>query len=459
MLNIKLLPKQAEVFRSEQGIDYDIALYQGGFGSGKTFLGALIGLAVCAKNPGCTWLVGADSLTRLSISTCDTYESLLDKASVRYKFNRSDHTIKIPGWDNARIIFKGLDDPQSLRSVNGIGGHLEEASLLSERAFLEFLGRLRQAEPEIPIRVVLTTNPQSTRGWLYEHFVRREGVTVEKIRDKEIKVHRRRVQASTLENPHVSDAFLATLRGSYDEEMYRIMVLGEDGDYSSGLVVKGWSLANIEDIFYNPGLRIYLTCDFNVDPMCWALAHRVNGEYLFFDEIVRENTNIVDTAAEFARKYQAHEAGIIITGDASGNHRGDLAAQANTTRYDVLVKTLSDYGVKNFHLDVNRSNPPIESRIEVWNSLVLNQNGIRRVKVAPRCKQIIKIMENLHYLPGSFQMWQPTPHLLDRDPKSKFLRNDMFDAVSYLTWKYDPKIKPESYRENRPRIRTRSFTA
>lgn len=454
MFDVEPLPKQAHVFLPTPGVDYDIKLYQGGVGSGKTFLGTIKGLTVLEQNPGATWLVASDTMSRLSITTCETYEEVLDAAKISYKHNKSKHFIRIPKWGNARIIFKGIADPKSLRSVNGIGGHIEEASLITENSYLEFMGRLRQAKAGQPIQLILTTNPQATKGWLYDHFVEKSGIDTMEVRKKEIKISRERIIAATLDNPYVSDAFIAGLATSYDEELYKIMVLGLDGNYTAGLVCKGWSsLANVRDIAYDPNRRIYLTCDFNVDPMCWALAHisMLNGQrhYEFFDEIVLENTNIINTVKEFAKRYGQHRAGIIITGDSSGNSRTDGTPDPNQTRYDLLLKTLSDYGVANFALDAPRANPLIESRIEVWNSFVHNQNGERRIAVDPRCKQIIRNMENLRYIPGSSVIWQPTPKQIESDNKQKFERQDMFDAMSYLVNRYDPKIDHGMHKKTR----------
>jgi hypothetical protein len=440
MHKVKLLPKQWEVFNPIPNVDYDIRLYQGGVGSGKTFLGALIGLRTMAQHPGCTWLAVADTWTRLKKTTWESYLELLDESKIKHKPNITDHIIRIPGWD-ARVLFSGVEDPLTLRSLNGIGAHLEEASMLSEAAYLEVMGRLRQNTHGDPIRMVLTTNPPPRKGWLYEHFVTNGGITESEIRGKTVKVNRERVIARTLDNPYVSDAFIAALQSSYDPEMFNIMVLGQDGDYTAGLVCKTWSIANIQPIEYRPDWRIYLTCDFNVDPMCWALAYRVNGEYHFFDEIVIENTNIIQTAEEFARRYRSHTSGIIITGDASGGARSDGTPEPNQTRYKLLAKTLSDNGVRNFSLDSPKANPLIESRIEVWNSFICDSQGTRRIKVDPKCKQLIRNCENLMYQPGVGVISQPSAKSIELDNKKKFERQDMFDAASYLVNRYDPRVE------------------
>jgi PBSX family phage terminase large subunit len=438
MLNVKLLPKQWEVFHPDQDVHYDIKLYQGGVGSGKTFLGSLTGLSVLSKNHGATWLVGADTYARLKITTCETYEELLDSAKVKHKHNKSDHIIKISGWDDARIIFKGVDDPQALRSVNGIGGHLEEASLISEASYLEFLGRLRQAGNEQAIRCLLTTNPQTVKGWLHDHFVVNAGVHTETIRGNEIRVSRRRVIARTLDNPHVSDAFIASLKTSYDEKLWDIMVEGKDGDYTAGLVSYSFSDLNIQDTPYKRDLTLHITCDFNVNPMSWALAHRYNGEYHFFDEVVKENTNIEACVDRFVERYPNHEQWIEINGDASGNARNVQNKEVGGTSYTQMVNRLKQHGYTKVRVNVRDANPAEHDRAAAWNAMVCNADGVRRVYIDPKCKWLIWNCQNLKY-DEKGRIWEPTVNDIRQDDKLKYTKH-VWDAASYLVEKYDPII-------------------
>jgi phage terminase large subunit len=440
MLPIKLLPKQWEVFNPDDGVDYDIKLYQGGVGSGKTFLGAVTGCRTMSENHGSTWIVVADTYARLKITTCETYESLLDAAKIKYKFNRTDKIIKIPGWGDSRVIFKGVDDPMALRSVNAIGAHIEEASLITETAYTEVLGRLRQAQAGTPIRVILTTNPQASKGWLYAHFVEQAGISVQSVRDKEIRVNRRRVIARTLDNPYVSDAFIAALKTSYDEELWKIMVLGQDGDYTRGLVSHNFSDLNIQPVDYNRESEVYLTCDFNVDPMSWAAAHRQDREYRFFDEIVIENTNINECVDVFVQRYP-DAASVVITGDASGNNRDVRTEQVGGTSFTQMINRFNYHKYPGrVRLDVREKNPPILDRVAAWNGAVCDTNGVRKVFMDPRCKWLINNCQNLRYKEGTSEIYEPTQVEIRNDPKKKFIKH-IFDAASYLVEKYDPIIR------------------
>lgn len=439
MLKIELLPKQRQVFNPDKGADVDVKLYQGGFGAGKTFLGVIKGLSVLNRNPGATWLVGADTWSRLQKTTWKTYENVLCAAGIKYRTNKTEKVITIPRLGNAQIMFTGLDDPQALRSVNGIGGHLEESSLLTLAAYEEFIGRLREAKPGEPIQVILTTNPQPQKGWQYDLFHRRAGMHEVEIRGKTVKVNRRRVIASTLENPHVSDAFIANMQETYDPDLYRIVVLGEDGDYTRGLVSHNFSDLNVLETNLRPDLPLYLSCDFNVDPMSWVVAHRFNNEYHFFDEIVVENTNINECIDVFVSRYPNSSSRIVITGDASGGNRDVRAEKVGGTCYTQMVNRFRHHGFDNVRVDVREKNPAIMDRVAAWNGLMCNTTGVRRIYINPRCKWLINNLENLRYKEGTGVIEEPTANDIKNDPKKKFVKH-IFDAASYLVEKYDPVI-------------------
>ena len=222
------------------------------------------------------------------------------------------------------------------------------------------------------------------------------------------------------------------MQDSYDEEYYRINVLGEFGDYNSGLVVKGFSDDNIKQLKYSEDVPIHLTCDFNVDPMCWGIAHIDKENVYFFDEIVVENATTEICFKEFMRRYPKKDAEIIINGDASGDNR---STQSQFTNYAIMRKLLTDNGYTNFRFGLRSYNPPILSRVESFNARVKNANGQRHLFVDKKCKYILKNIYNLKYKEGTTIIDTPTIVQLKKDRDAKFLGH-MFDAISYLTEYY-----------------------
>jgi len=439
----ELLPAQREFIHvADTSVHLDVTVYQGGYGSGKTFIGSLLGILLCKKYPGIRGLAVAKTYPLLRDTTLQAYfehfENFGFTPNRDYIWKASESRLIFPKWQNSEILFRHLEKPWKLKSLNLGWIHVEEMSEIEESAFLMLLSRLRQKGVGRH-RLFGTTNPQPNKGWIHRYFTEQE--------KKEPTIHYRRVIAPSTENIHLDAAYLMNMKNQFDPDYYRINVLGEDGDYNAGLVCKTWTDANIDTVSYRPEYRIYLTCDFNVDPMCWALAHRINGEYHFFDEIVIENTNIAQAVQEFANRYYDHPAGIIITGDASGKSRNVASANPNETYYKILQNELRGFGISRFSTDLRSHNPIIEDRVAAWNAMVCNSEGVRRIKINPACKWLIYNCENLRYIAGTSVIWEPTANQIETDSRLKFTKH-IWDAASYLVERYDP-IRLEIPREER----------
>lgn len=365
------------------------------------------------------------------------------KESVHHLLKEQIEELKLPGFEvgesyirhrnGSEFIFKGLrTNALEIKSMEAVDiAWVEEAQAVSDDSWDVLIPTVRLPGSEIWV----TFNPNKKDDPTSQRFIENPPPN-----SKIAKINYD-------DNPWLTDELRSEMEfmKAQNPAKFRNVWEGKYKEMDEGKVVPGWSFANIQEVPYQPDQRLYLTCDFNVDPMCWALAHifTISGKrhYHFFDEIALENTNIIETVKEFAKRYKSHKAGIIVTGDASGRQRTDGTPDPNQTRYDLLLKTMSDCGFERFAKDTNRSNPEVETRIEVFNNMVCSPQDERRVKVDPKCTRIINNCENLHYIPGSDKIWQPTPKMIETDPKMKWQRQDMFDAVSYLINKYDPKIE------------------
>ena len=181
------------------------------------------------------------------------------------------------------------------------------------------------------------------------------------------------------------------------------------------------------------GLLLKALVDFNVDPMCWALAHKDDENVYFFDEIVIENTSTQQCIDEFIRRYPKHKASIIVNGDASGDNR---STQSEYTNYAIIKRALLDYGYKNVKFRLRDYNPPILSRISAFNARVKNSNNERHLFVDPRrCKWILYNIYNLSFKEGTSIVNVPTHNQIKVNRDFKFLEHP-FDAISYLVEYY-----------------------
>lgn len=134
--------------------------------------------------------------------------------------------------NGSKIVFKGMDKPAKLKSINNISLiWVEECSELKYAGFKELLGRLRH--PTLSLHIILTTNPVARSNWTYRHFFESRGLD-----DKDF--YRRRVMRDGNIYYHHSVAddnfflpqdYIAQLdeMQGYDADLYRIARLGQFG--------------------------------------------------------------------------------------------------------------------------------------------------------------------------------------------------------------------------------------
>lgn len=242
----------------------------------------------------------------------------------------------------------------------------------------------------------------------------------------------------------LSDRFIkrAELMKENRPDDYATIYLNKPPDLSCLTVVKNFSKAeNIKPIIYQPDMDLHISCDFNVDPMCWVLCHKTKDKLFYFDEIVIENTTTEQTAKEFLRRYPNHKGKIIINGDAAGDFR---STQSEISNYIIIKNVLQKhYPNKRIIVEIRPFNPRVKNRIAAFNNLILDINAQRRVIIDNKCKWLLYNIYNLKYKEGSSDIDLPTFNQVKINKESKFLMH-IFDAASYIAEYYYP-IKREDY--------------
>lgn len=193
------------------------------------------------------------------------------------------------------------------------------------------------------------------------------------------------------------------------EEIERAKALLDEVDYleqycavfqsGSGMVFHAYDeILNVsENAEYNPNKYIVVGSDFNVDPMCWILAHidMANNTIHVFDEIVKRNTNTQRTLDALHAKYGQHKAGWFFIGDATGQARKTSAAMSD------YLQILNDTRFENKRVYYPKSNPNVLNRFASCNAMLCNANGDRRLFIHPRCKTLQIDLDNRAYKPGT----------------------------------------------------------
>lgn len=150
----------------------------------------------------------------------------------------SPMSIKFP--NGSKMLFKGMDKPAKLKSINGVTiVWLEECSEIKYAGYKELLGRLRH--PTLSLHFILSTNPVGTENWVYTHFFKRvddEGRETVVLDDDLLYKRRTIVKNGVYYHHSVADdnlflpqSYIDTLDDmrNYDPDLYRIARLGRFG--------------------------------------------------------------------------------------------------------------------------------------------------------------------------------------------------------------------------------------
>lgn len=423
----KLLKAQREFLEIPHNYSLDVAVYQGGYGSGKTFSGSLLGILLAVKFPGVRGLVGAQTYTLVRDTTLQTYFEHLENfgfvEGVDYEWSSSLQ--KIIFKNGSEILFRHFDEPNKLKSLNLGFVEIEEMSDVPYDTFKVLLSRMRQRVKKewkgFRHRIFGHTNPEMQRGWVYKTFVENSAPNY------------RLISAPTTQNIYLPDGFCDELKKIYDEQYYNIFVLAKNGEYNNGIVIKDFTDENVKDIAYQPEMDLHISCDFNVDPMCWVFAHKTDDKVFYFDEIAMENTTTAKACDEFLRRYPVHKGRVIVNGDASGDNR---SCTSEYTNYVIIKKKLLQYGY-DAEIQIKAFNPPIKNRIMAFNSKVRSADGEVCLFVDKKCEKLLYNIYNLKYKEGSSKIDIPTYSQIKQSKELKFLSHPI-DAASYLVDFYWP---------------------
>ncbi|MCR8980905.1 PBSX family phage terminase large subunit [Brevibacillus laterosporus] len=148
--------------------DYKFYFLVGGYGSSKSYHVALK-LILKLLEEKRTALVVREVYDTHRDSTYSLLEEIVIDLGLEGKVKPMTSPMQIKFPNGSKIIFKGMDKPVKLKSINNISIiWIEECSEVKYEGFKELTGRMRH--PTLPLHMLLSTNPVSTANWCYKYF-------------------------------------------------------------------------------------------------------------------------------------------------------------------------------------------------------------------------------------------------------------------------------------------------
>ncbi|MET3657847.1 PBSX family phage terminase large subunit [Sporosarcina psychrophila] len=140
----------------------------GGYGSSKSYHVALK-LILKLLSEKRTALVVREVYDTHRDSTFSLLEEIINELELDHKIRCMSSPMQIRFPNGSKIIFKGMDKPQKLKSIHNVSLiWLEECSEIKYEGFKELLGRLRH--PSLRLHMILSTNPVGEDNWTFLHF-------------------------------------------------------------------------------------------------------------------------------------------------------------------------------------------------------------------------------------------------------------------------------------------------
>lgn len=177
--------------------DYETYLLIGGYGSGKSYQIAFkIILKLLEEKRKC--LVVREVFDTIYESCYSLFWEILDDMGIltedmrlfkrkRNKVLALKSPLRFRFPNGSQIIFKGLDKPEKVKSINGVSIlWIEECSEVKYAAYKELLGRIRT--PDDTMHFILSCNPVGRENWVYQHFFMRiddEGQPVQMVDEEQ----------------------------------------------------------------------------------------------------------------------------------------------------------------------------------------------------------------------------------------------------------------------------------
>lgn len=372
VIDFRALAAQKRFFRSRAFHP----IYIGGYGAGKTFIGAMKALALAVINPGLPGALIAPTQQMAQEVVGQTLMELLDLHRVPYDYSPTYRRVSFP-WGSL-IQLRSAEKPHRLKGLNLAWVGVDEAAQISEEAWQVALSRVRHPRARLR-QAFITTTPEGF-NWLHRRFIAQDRPEAEVIR------------AATTDNPFLPPDYAARLADSLSPDLARQYLEGRFVNTATGRVYHAFSRReHVARLETQPDHPLALACDFNVSPMIWLVIQHAKGRVAVIGEIAINNADTGSAVRDFLARWPwAEDVGVKVYGDAAGHHRDTRAA--GRTDY-TIIRRLMPWA----QLRVPRRNPAVRDRVNAVNSKLKPGQGEAELVIDPGCQELITDLEQLTY--------------------------------------------------------------
>ena len=348
----------------------------------------------------------------------------------------SETELRIETLSGSTITVCGADNPSSLRGDGLDLVILDEFASLRPELWLEIF---RPALTDRKGRALLLGTPKG-RNHFYERFTYAQTAP-----------DWAAFQFTTAQGGNVDPAELTAASHEFDPDTYRQELEAEFTGVGRNRVYYAFdSRANVQPVAFDPYYPVVWSIDFNVNPMCMLLLQRIRDDVYVFDEIVLQpDANTIRACEAVVQRLNplyslvpSHHLPLQfrIYGDSSGNQRRTSGA---ATDWGLIREFFTHYQSRfNFSICTNSVNPAVRDRVNCVNSRLLSHSGEARLFIDPKCRELIRDLEQV--------VWSvdPTGQTTSDIDKSDRARTHSSDALGYFVSQAFPLRGPAGFQSS-----------
>lgn len=343
---------------------YDFTLFNGGRGSGKTTSGAIQAILEAERyQPASRGVIVAPTFPMLEDASMAEFFKWLPRHHI-HEFNKQRKLLTLV--NGSEIAFRSAENPDSLRGPNRTWAWLDEPRNLRNREAFDIVA----AQLRPTVKCWLTTTPSGVFHWLYDLFIEKP------LPSSYV------VTVRTDENPYIPQTFAARLKAQYTGTFAQQELDAEWVNFEGRVYDNFSSTENVTpDADYNPALRNIWGVDdgyaYGDGPGHENYHPRV---ILFMQQTALGGINVVD---EYVR-----------CGISDYNETIDEALGMGYGRPDIAYIDSSAAMFKgalwNKTIQASGATHEVSEGIKNVRRLICDGNGVRLLKIHPRCKNLIR---------------------------------------------------------------------
>lgn len=317
---------------------YRRLFFGGGVNGGKTYAVLFTIQTICKLYPFCKIYVIRRDLPSLKKTTIESAAKLWGQSG-RWVMASDNPRFEFKNGSKVYFMAESFDRDKQLNRFLGLEAScifLEQLEELQEFTFnkcIERVGRWKHGNKPMPKPLIFSTfNPTGVK-WV------RDKIYVPYQTDK-IPEDMYLKFITVLDNPFATDDELENLK-KLPSLHYRMMVEGDwDALPDDNRFIYSFdrSIHLSEIAKYHYGEDVYISIDFNVDPMCCLLAHKNDDTLLIFKELRINNSDVYEICDKISEICGGST--LFITGDASGNSRS-VTVRDGMSAYQIICNELN----------------------------------------------------------------------------------------------------------------------